>query len=332
VAVQAHRFELDAARLTVQLDVRTVRSADEARATVQQLGRAGVSGIVADWPAAWLVAAAQGLRLPLINAGESADALRDQTCSAPVFHTLPSERMRADALAQALQARRWLRVLLLQGPGTDDAERGARAQAAIKRYGLRLAGVKAFKISGDPRERDLANPLLLTGPAVGEYDAVWVVDSEGEFARSLPYRTSLPRPVVGDAGLMADAWAPRFDRYGAPQLARRFARAAQRPMSGIDWAAYVAAKALLQAALDAPSDASAAALLKALQKPDFALDGVKGVRLSFRAWDHQLRQPLLLTDGLSTIGSAPVDGVMHPKNVLDTLGADAPESPCKVAM
>ena len=44
---------------------------------------------------------------------------------------------------------------------------------------------------------------------------------------------------------------------------------------------------------------------------------------------NQLRQPLLLTDGVGVIGSAPVEGVLHPKNVLDTLGADAPESACK---
>ena len=57
--------------------------------------------------------------------------------------------------------------------------------------------------------------------------------------------------------------------------------------------------------------------------------GFKGVRLSFRAWDHQLRQPLLLTDGVGVAGIAPVDGIMHAKNVLDTLGTDAPESPCR---
>jgi ABC transporter substrate binding protein (PQQ-dependent alcohol dehydrogenase system) len=53
------------------------------------------------------------------------------------------------------------------------------------------------------------------------------------------------------------------------------------------------------------------------------------VRLGFRAWDRQLRQPLLLTDGVAVVATAPVEGVMHPKNVLDTLGADAPESTCR---
>jgi ABC transporter substrate binding protein (PQQ-dependent alcohol dehydrogenase system) len=53
------------------------------------------------------------------------------------------------------------------------------------------------------------------------------------------------------------------------------------------------------------------------------------VRLSFRGWDRQLRQPLLLTDGVGVIGTAPVEGVLHPRNALDTLGTDAPESPCR---
>ena len=82
--------------------------------------------------------------------------------SPPQMHVIPSERMRADALAQALVSRKWMNVLLLTGPSAQDAQRAATAQAAIRRYGLKLAGSKPFKLSGDPRERDLANPLLLT--------------------------------------------------------------------------------------------------------------------------------------------------------------------------
>ena len=53
------------------------------------------------------------------------------------------------------------------------------------------------------------------------------------------------------------------------------------------------------------------------------------MNLSFRAWDGQLRQPLLLTDGQGVVGTAPVDGILHPRNALDTLGGDAPEKLCK---
>ena len=59
------------------------------------------------------------------------------------------------------------------------------------------------------------------------------------------------------------------------------------------------------------------------------IDGSKGVAMSFRAWDGQLRQPLLLGDGAGVSAMAPADGVLHPKNNLDALGADAPEKLCK---
>ena len=53
--------------------------------------------------------------------------------------------------------------------------------------------------------------------------------------------------------------------------------------------------------------------------------------MSFRAWDGQLRQTMLLTDGQGVISQAPVEGLLHPTDVLDTLGADAPEKLCKAA-
>lgn len=333
MAIQERRFELETAGLQVAVIVRAARSADDAVMQLRQLEATGTAAALLDLPADWIAGASAAAALPLLNVGDSADASRQQGCRANLFHTLPSDRMRVDALAQALLARKWLRVLLISGPRPEDASRLALAQAALKRYGLKQVASRNFTLSADPRKRESANPLLLTGTAAvgGDYDVAWVVDSDGEFARALPYRIALPRPVVGDAGMTALAWAPHFERYGAPQLARRFARATQRPMTSHDWAAYIAIKALLNAALEQPAAPTAARLNAALNQPDFTLDGFKGVRLSFRAWDHQLRQPMLLTDGVAVIGTAPVDGVMHAKNVLDTLGTDAAESPCKGA-
>jgi ABC transporter substrate binding protein (PQQ-dependent alcohol dehydrogenase system) len=328
MAIEETRFELEAANVQAKLEPIEVRDANEARAALQKLEKAGASAAILDLPAAWIASAAGAVKLPLLNAGEAADSLR-AACTPHLFHTLPSERMRADALAQALMARRWTRVLVLHGPSEQDKSRLAVAQASIKRYALKPVAVKQFKLSADPRERDLANPLLLTGGL--DYDVLWVVDSDAEFARSLPYRTALPRPVVGDGGLVALAWAPNFERFGAPQLARRFMRSAKRPMTAPDWAAWIATKAVLQAALIQPATPNAAQVQKALTREDFTLDGFKGTRLSFRPWNRQLRQPLLLTDGQGVIGTAPAEGVLHPKNILDTLGVDAPESPCKPA-
>jgi ABC transporter substrate binding protein (PQQ-dependent alcohol dehydrogenase system) len=325
MAIGDTQFELDAAKLQVRVEAVEIASADEAKSQTARLEKAGAMAFVTDLPSDWTLAAAAATKLPLLNAGNTDNALREQSCRANIFHTLPSERMFADALAQTLVARKWSRVLLLTGPAPEDAARSAVVQASLKRYGLKIVAMRPFKLSADPRERDLSNPLLLTGNI--DYDAVWIVDSDGEFARGLPYRTALPRPVVGNGGLMADAWMPRFERFGAPQLSRRFLRANQRTMTGIDWAAWQATKAVLQAALAVP----APKFITTLQQADFTLDGFKGVRLSFRSWDRQLRQPVLLTDGQSVIGIAPIEGILHPKNVLDTLGADAPEKLCKAA-
>lgn len=327
VAIDESAFELEAAGLKVDIAAADAKDAADARAQLARLQQAGAAAIVLDLPADWIAAAATAVKVPLFNAGESADALRGSQCQPHLLHTIPSERMRADALAQTLVARRWSRVLVLAGPRPADAARLAVVQASIKRFGLKAVAARPFKLSADPRERDLANPVLLTGNA--DYDVVWVVDADGEFARSLPYRTALPRPVVGDAGLVAEAWARNFERFGAPQLARRFQRAAGRPMTGHDWAAWIAAKAVLQAALARPKHPAAAVTVQALTHPEFTLDGFKGVRLSFRPWDRQLRQPLLLTDGQGVIAIAPAEGVLHPSNVLDTLGADAAEGLCK---
>ena len=324
VALDEAQFELEAAKLAITLKTESVASLDAARLAAQKAEKAGAPLLLLNLPAAWISSVAAAVKLPVLNIGASDDALRERDCQANVYHLLPSERMRADALAQALMARKWTQVLLLAGPTPDDAQRSAVAQAAIKRYGLKLVAAKPYKLSTDPRERSLANLTLLTANL--SYDVVWVVDSDGEFARGLPYNTAQARPVVGDAGLVALAWQAQFERFGAPQVSRRFAKAAKRPMTDHDWAAWMAGKAIAATAAAAPRG-EAALVAKALLEA--SLDGSKGVAMQFRPWDRQLRQPVLLADGQGVIATLPLEGVLHPRNALDTLGADDAEKLCK---
>ena len=326
MAIDESLFELESVGAAVNVNHVPAASLDAARSAATAAEKAGAAVLLVDLPAAWALAVVDAVKLPVLNLGEPADSLRQQDCRARLFHLLPSERMRTDALAQTLVARKWTKLLLLAGASPADMLRVATVQASMKRYGLQVVANKPFKLSADPRERDLANPLLLTGGV--QYDAVWVVDSDGEFARSLPYRTVLPRPVVGDAGLVALAWHAQFERFGAPQVVRRFAKANKRAMTAQDWAAWMAGKALVALVSAAPKG-NAAGWAQAL--PKLQLDGSKGTQMSFRSWDGQLRQPLILTDGQGVIATAPIEGLLHPSEVLDTLGADAPEKLCKVA-
>jgi ABC transporter substrate binding protein (PQQ-dependent alcohol dehydrogenase system) len=61
----------------------------------------------------------------------------------------------------------------------------------------------------------------------------------------------------------------------------------------------------------------------------FTVAGFKGEGLSFHRWDHQLRQPLLITGARSLVSMSPQEGFLHPKFLTDTLGYDEPETKCK---
>ena len=233
------------------------------------------------------------------------------------------------------------------------AELGAMLKSATKKQSQEIAHIAGLERSAenmtkltirlDSQDADLAKlqaKLAQTRAdrAVLEDDLeqaatvlAWKATLDAAREAASGFDATLKRKRGERHGLLALAWAPHFERFGAPQLARRFSRHAGREMTSADWAAWMATKAVLQAALEAPAAPNAAQVQKALSRPDFTLDGFKGVRLSFRAWDRQLRQTLLLTDGQGVIGTAPVEGVLHPRNALDTLGLDAPESACKGA-
>jgi len=300
-------------------------------AALAQLKAAGVQHVLADLPApalkqlVQLAPAALGGAM-VFNVGLDDDALRGEQCAAHLLHTLPSAQMRSDALGQYLAARNWRKVLLLQGPDPQDALQAQALLRSAQRYGLKIVQTRPFKLGTDPRERDLANTRLLTGER--EHEIVAVADSTGEFARTLPYATQWPRPVVGSSGLMALAWHPHWERNGGPQVSRRFYKLAGRPMQGHDWAAWVAVKAVAAVLADEPK-AGIGQQLKRLRSGNVFIDGAKGPRLSFRPWDGQLRQPMFLAHGDGVAAVAPFEGVLHPTEVLDTLGMDEKESACK---
>ncbi len=208
----------------------------------------------------------------------------------------------------------------------DEAVHAAFDRAA-RRFGAKLVATRSFVLGRDPRERARNNVALLTSGA--DYDVVFVADASGEFARDVPYQVLKPRPVVGADGLVADWWHRAWERHGAPQLNNRFTRLANRPMTGYDWSAWMAVKAVAEAVVRTRST-EFRTVAGQLLGDQLVLDGFKGSRLDFRPWDRQLRQPILLTTGNWVIERAPLDGFLHDRNTLDTLGIDLRESRCKV--
>ena len=100
-------------------------------------------------------------------------------------------------------------------------------------------------------------------------------------------------------------------------------------MGGTDWAAWAAVKSVVEALVRTESR-EIADLRRFLTSEDFTLDTYKGTPGNFRPWNNQLRQPVLLHTHNAVVARAPIDGFLHEKNNLDTLGADAPVSACKM--
>lgn len=328
VALKEIKFHGEAAGVNFALEQVSGKDSDDLIKQVNDLQAKGVKFIVADLPAKELVEVAQAFKgkdLLFFNVSAKDDALRQAQCQANVFHTIPNLAMQADGLVQYLVAHKWRNALVLQGPLPEDQLLLDAFNRAAKRYGLKITDTRSFVLGSDPREREKNNIALLTS---GDYDVVYIADSQGEFARNANYQTLLPRPVVGAAGLNALAWSWAWERHGAPQVEKRFVKQANRHMSDVDWAAWMAVRSL-GASVQQTQSADLAKIRDYLLAPTTNLDGAKGNPSSFRPWDHQLRQPLLLATQNWVVDRAPLQGFLHQLNNLDTLGFDQPDSQCK---
>ena len=320
----------DARDLTIDLSVMRVAEPGDLVAAARSLADEGARYIILDQPApeAHAVAEALGPGGPLLlNSTAPEDWLR-RRCHARMLHTAASDRMIADALIQHFVKMQWQQVLLLHGKTERDRARAASFAEAAERFRLRIVATREFDLSTNPALREQNNVALLTGDT-RDYDAVFIADSYGEFSRYLPYRTALPRPVVGATGLVPLEWHWSLERYGAPQVNSRFETAVGdgRRMTWQDWSVWIAMRAVLTA--EAKSrDRDPVAIEAFLRSDALRLDGSKGAQLSFRPWDNQLRQPILLATANAIIGIAPLEGFLHQINTLDSLGVDEPEFTC----
>ena len=263
----------------------------------------------------------------LFDVATSDDALRNEQCRSNVLHLLPSRAMRADALAQYMMKKRWDKWFLVIGPNQEDRLFADAIKRAAKRFGMNIVAEKTWEHTYDARRTAQSDVAVFT-QAHDDYDVLVVADEQGQFGEYLDYRTWIPRPVIGTQGLIATAWHKTHEQWGAVQIQNRFKEKADRWMEEQDYAAYLAVRAIGEAATRTGSN-ELKQVKDYMLSDAFALQGYKGNPLSFRSWDGQLRQPVLLAAPRSLVAVAPIEGFLHPKTELDTLGYDQPESQCK---
>jgi ABC-type branched-subunit amino acid transport system substrate-binding protein len=132
------------------------------------------------------------------------------------------------------------------------------------------------------------------------------------------------------------AWHASLEAFGADTLNQRFRVRFATSMNGDSWAGWFAVKSLSEAVLRA-RPTSTRSLIKYLESERASADGHKGRPLSFRAWDHQLRQPLYVVGRangrLKVLAEVPaiqrgVDAPRASRDVLDAVGVSESNTLC----
>ena len=319
----------DAAGFKASLDEQKGADVPGLVAKVQEMVAAGERFIIVDLPADVLdqvAATTRDLKVTLINATAHDDYLRTR-CYPNLLHTAASDRQLADALVQLLRVRNWLNVLVLYGENPRDKVLADVFTASAQRLRLNIVDTRQVTQSTDSESMEQNNTLLVTGGV--DYDVVYIADTQGDYARYLPYATQLPRPVIGSTGLEAAEWQWTWERDGASQVTSRFDKlTGGEHMDGAEWATWIAAKSVMTAY--GKSRQTDPDQIDAYMRGDrFGVDGSKGVLMSFRPWDGQMRMPITLSTADAVIEAAPIEGFEHQVTTLDTLGTDQPEFACQ---
>lgn len=255
-------------------------------------------------------------------------SLRDGECRANLLHSITSDMMRTDALAQVLVKKRWNDLVMITGRHPADQSYAAAMRRSLKKFGLSLQGEKEWLFDADMR-RNASQEVPLFTQDFGDYDALILADEVHDFGRYVLYNTWQARPVVGSEGLSAIGWSAVIEQWGAAQLQSRFEKQSGRKMNAQDYAAWAAVRTLGEAVTRTNAD-DVQSLRAYILSDDFELAGFKGRPLTYRRWNGQLRQPVAVAHPRALVAQAPLEGYLHQTNELDSLGLDRPESTCEV--
>jgi len=269
----------------------------------------------------------------IFNGRVADDDLRVAICFPHVFHTALSRSMRADALVQFLVWKKWSELFLFAGTTEGDQAYAEALRRAARKFGAKIVAEDSYAYSPIARRTDSGHIQVqrqlpvATQKGGDDYDVLLVVDENEIFGEYLPYNTFAPRPVAGTHGLVPSAWHRVQEQWGSTQFQRRFAKIAGRWMEERDYGAWLSIRAIGEAVTRTGSG-DYEPLRAYLRGSDFALSGFKGVGLSFRPWNQQLRQPVLLVNKRVLVSVSPQPGFLHQRTPLDSLGYDQPETEC----
>ncbi len=268
----------------------------------------------------------------VLNATAHDTALRNDACRANMVHIAPSRAMLTDAVAQFAMWKKWPEWFLVHGSNPADQLLAESYRTSARKFGAKIVEERAFEDTGGSRRTDTGHVLVQKQIPVftqdaKRHDVVIAADESDVFAPYLPFHLWTPRPTMGSAGLRPVTFHAAHEAWGATQFQRRFEALTGRYMRQEDYQVWLALRVIGEA-VTRTSGNDTGALRTYILSDDFELAAFKGVAVTFRSWNGQMRQPILLYDGRITVSVSPQDGYLHQRSPLDSLGLDEPESAC----
>ncbi|PIL21299.1 hypothetical protein P775_04745 [Puniceibacterium antarcticum] len=268
----------------------------------------------------------------LLNATARDTTLRDDQCRANTLHVAPSRAMLTDAVAQFAMWKRWPRWFMIHGSNPADQLLAASYRTSASKFGAKIVEEREFADTGGSRRTDTGHVLVqkqipVFAQDAKDHDIVIAADESDVFAPYLPFHLWTPRPTMGSAGLRPVSFHPAHEAWGATQFQRRFEALTGRYLREEDYQVWLSLRVIGEAVTRTGSN-DVATLRGYILSDAFELAAFKGVAVTFRNWNGQMRQPILLYDGRITVSVSPQDGYLHQRSPLDTLGLDDPESAC----
>jgi ABC-type branched-subunit amino acid transport system substrate-binding protein len=340
----------------VELVIEDAATSDNIGSLVRKLSAEDkLSAVIAaldDPTTARLSAVARQESIVCLNTAARGGELRGERCHRLIFHVEPDLAMYTHAMGQWLiqnNRKRWHFIIT---EGTAGREVYQRASRLLQQQG----GTEVGRLVIAPGQSDYQD--VVAHLAGGDAEAAVLALSGQELRHFLEqYKASglnillagVPLDMIAFwqadpaslQGVWVTSWYHGLERFSARELNRRFFRRFEKPAEGFAWANWAAVKLVIEGVLRSAST-EATALVSHLEGAS-PFDGHKGRALTFRQWNHQLRQPLYI---LKARGAKPenawdlleLSGEMPPPAArgqsvmegLDTLGEPKAESTCRL--
>ena len=288
-------------------------------------------------------------RIPFFNCGSSSDALRNELCDRYTFHLEATRSMYVAAVSRWLiYQRRSLRWYFLTSDSSIDRALYSAANSYLEENGGVEIGHRVVSRGKNDFSAEFED-ITSKSPQV-----VFLTLQAEEFANFLRqsqhrgFTLPIVHPSFDRAALDPEAvqtvpfaypslWHHGLFRYSARELNSRFRKKFDRPMDSRAWVNWAAVKMIGEAvvrsnAVDGPT------LVEYLESEP-AFDGHKGESLTFRKWNHQLRQPIYIlataedpeSDSHQTFemtAQIPIAGPRSESDPVDSIGISQSDTGC----